>query len=126
MLKSSLALERKAITLVKQISMFAMCIVAAVASSSSIQGQSPESPTSPFNLVNDLGGILSLEGVSNTGIGEIDRSFLNTQPVSQITFAPGVNDQVYVSTQLTASSMTKRETPQMALWGLRFIETQMV
>ena len=53
---------------------------------------------SPFTLENNLGGILSLEGFSATGAGSIDPGFLNTQPVSQITFAPGVNDKVYVAT----------------------------
>ena len=73
--------------------MFAVCAFATLSSSSVVYGQS-----SPFTLENDLGGILTLEGFSATGVGSIDPGFVNTQPVSQITFAPGVNDQVYVST----------------------------
>ena len=53
----------------------------------------------PFTLENSLGGLLTLEGFTATGIGSIDPgTFRDTEPVSQITFAPGVTDQVYIST----------------------------
>ena len=51
-----------------------------------------------FTLQNDLGGLLTLEGSTATGIGFFDPGFRDTRPVSQITFAPGVNNQVYIST----------------------------
>ncbi|MDA8563274.1 hypothetical protein N9L06_02355 [Mariniblastus sp.] len=77
--------------LAKRFSMLALCFCATFGFSSLVHGQS-------FNLVDNLGGILSLEGFSATGIGDASGNFLATRPVSQIAFAPGVNDKVYVAT----------------------------
>ena len=89
--KSSLPLVISKFSLRKYLTLLAISVFATFNSSSIVHGQS-------FNLVDDLGGILSLEGVTATGIGQTDGSFLDIRPVAQLAFAPGVDDKVYIAT----------------------------